>query len=86
MLQACLLWMHWARPWGLEVNGGCSLIPLAMTLVPGVSDMGTKCPFFHCSAVFCRLLQATVVLSAGGWLCLVCLCALGWEWGAGGLC
>lgn len=63
--------------WGLLSDS------LAMALVPGISDMCTKCPFFHCSAVFCR---SSVVLSAGGWLCLVHLCALEWDWGAGGLC
>lgn len=63
--------------WGLLSD------PLAMALVPGVSAVGTKCPFFDCSAVFC---SGGVVLSAGGWLCLMCLCALEWEWGAGGLC
>lgn len=62
--------------WGLLSD------PLAMALMPGVSNMGTKCPFFHSFAVFCG---SSVVLSAGRWLCFVCLCALEWEWAAGGL-
>lgn len=67
-----------AGPWSPGIGGGSSLVPRPWHW-PGSRWYRGKTSLF---AVFC---SNGVVLTAGGWLCLVHPCALEWEWGASGL-